>query len=558
MPKFKEVAECWLKENRADKVDLNLIYSAFGDTAIEEIDSEAAQEFFNNLYDNMKVRGKVFSSYEKFFDGIFRFAFERGYISVLPHIERRYMPIPNLFNRPDEAAMERLLSNKDLTPGGTVLRLAWQCGLMRHEIACLLWEQVDFENRQIVLPDRKVPLSDEAAVYLKRLHEQNAGSFEYVLPSRRKNAPMAEQSISALARRVLDSSGQNSIRLNDLRIDFIVRALQENSIEYVSYISGIDIPALQQHYLPYADVSESPESGCKVPITDIVYSDLNKFIEREKTSMAGLAVRFVWQMGVPVSNLPSLTWDAIDFERSTATFEDRTADIPDSFLQILKEVKSSREDKANHKSIILNENKKKPTDAVFIKKAVRQALVNSGILGITLSDLQRDYWRRRYKEIRTRINSGLSFEAGGELYPVPENLPAEILQEAEDELINYLREKGGTDRKTLMAELHLSDRELSLLLKGCRSKGKIVRVGFRYFPAETAICRENQKDMILDYVGKHQPVTSSELADLLGLAERRQIYWIIDPMLKKGELVRIGRNKYCIQGYAADILGLTS
>ncbi|MGI6156835.1 MAG: tyrosine-type recombinase/integrase, partial [Enterococcus lemanii] len=342
MPTFKEVAEYWLEENSTDKIDFDLVYQNIGNIDIKSVTSDELQKFFYNLYDNVKLRGVVFTSYEKVIGDIFQFAFNRGYISQVPKIERRNAPPPNLFHQPDSSAMQLLLSHEDCTPAGTILRLAWYCGLLRNEITYLLWDQVDFEQRQILLTDRKVPLNDEMISYLERLYKQNSRLSKHVLISQRKTAPMAEQSVSALARRVLDRYGQSDVRLNDLRIDFIVRALKENNWEYVSHISGVDLPALQQHYLPYVGSDDVIRSEEKTEITQIVREQLKDFIEKEKTSMVGLSIRFVWQMGIPISVLPFLAWEVIDFDNSVAIFSDRTVSIPDDFLTILRETKKAR------------------------------------------------------------------------------------------------------------------------------------------------------------------------------------------------------------------------
>lgn len=61
------------------------------------------------------------------------------------------------FNRPDEAAMLRILERHPHSPEGAILRLAWLEGLSRSEITELRWDQVDFEGKAIQLPDRAVP-----------------------------------------------------------------------------------------------------------------------------------------------------------------------------------------------------------------------------------------------------------------------------------------------------------------------------------------------------------------------------------------------------------------
>ena len=52
-------------------------------------------------------------------------------------------------NRPDTAAMERLLGSHASDAAGVAVRLAWQAGLLRDEITNLTWDQVDFERNQL-------------------------------------------------------------------------------------------------------------------------------------------------------------------------------------------------------------------------------------------------------------------------------------------------------------------------------------------------------------------------------------------------------------------------
>ena len=62
------------------------------------------------------------------------------------------------FQRPDEAAMERLLSHHFSSPERAILRLAWLQGLSRAEITSLTWNQVDFQNNLLRLSDRELPM----------------------------------------------------------------------------------------------------------------------------------------------------------------------------------------------------------------------------------------------------------------------------------------------------------------------------------------------------------------------------------------------------------------
>lgn len=129
------------------------------------------------------------------------------------------------FQRPDEAAMERLLSQHPSSPEGAILRLAWLQGLSRAEITGLTWGQVDLENRLLLLPDRTVPIDPAAEACLRQRRALYAADSGHVVVSDRDRRPMPPESVSRLARRALNSEGV-SAGLMDLRHDFIIRQIE--------------------------------------------------------------------------------------------------------------------------------------------------------------------------------------------------------------------------------------------------------------------------------------------------------------------------------------------
>ena len=103
-------------------------------------------------------------------------------------------------NRPDEGAMEQILRENSGNAAGAILRLAWLAGLLRDEIQHLTWEQVDFLDGSLVLPDRKVPIGRELSDWLQALRDGRDRSQEAVVLSDRDQKPLTPQSISRLAR----------------------------------------------------------------------------------------------------------------------------------------------------------------------------------------------------------------------------------------------------------------------------------------------------------------------------------------------------------------------
>lgn len=95
------------------------------------------------------------------------------------------------FNRPDEAAMLRILERHPHSPEGAILRLAWLEGLSRSEITELRWDQVDFEGKAIQLPDRAVPLEPSTEACLRERHVRCALRDPHVVISERSKKAYA-------------------------------------------------------------------------------------------------------------------------------------------------------------------------------------------------------------------------------------------------------------------------------------------------------------------------------------------------------------------------------
>ena len=137
------------------------------------------------------------------------------------------------FKRPDATAMERVLARHPADPEGAVLRLAWQAGLSREEIAGLTWPQVDLTDSVLYLSDRTVPLEGDTLNCLRRRHERYAAVSDHVVISDRYKRPMPPESVSRLARNALDAEGLR-VSLKDLRQDFVIRQLETHDWPYAS------------------------------------------------------------------------------------------------------------------------------------------------------------------------------------------------------------------------------------------------------------------------------------------------------------------------------------
>ena len=218
------------------------------------------------------------------------------------------------FNRPDEAAMLRILERHPHSPEGAILRLAWLEGLSRSEITELRWDQVDFEGKAIQLPDRTVPLEPSTEACLRERHVRCALRDPHVVISERSKKPMPPESISRLSRLALDSEGQK-VNLMDLRHDFVIRQLQTHDWPYVARVSGMAVSTLRDAFSPYLTKPAAPENP--LAQRDEAEYLLWRVIQQEGSSPAGLALWMGWKLQMQPGEIASLTWGQVDLSRLT-------------------------------------------------------------------------------------------------------------------------------------------------------------------------------------------------------------------------------------------------
>ncbi len=136
-------------------------------------------------------------------------------------------------DRVDEFRLWKLLQTERLTPGGTALWLTWQAGVQLGELVELRWEQVDWENACLRLPERNVNLTGGVVQMLRDLRER-AGDCPDIIVSPRAGKPYDASRLSRLCRSLLIRGGLDDLTLRDLRLDYELRSGGEMKI--LSYL----------------------------------------------------------------------------------------------------------------------------------------------------------------------------------------------------------------------------------------------------------------------------------------------------------------------------------
>lgn len=411
-------------------------------------------------------------------------------------------------NRPDEGAMERILRANPGNAAGVILRLAWQAGLLREEIQKLTWEQVDFLDQRIVLPDRSVPVSEELALWLRELRGGRDLGQENVVLSDRDKKPLTPQSISRLARTALDKEGQTAVRLIDLRHDFVLRQLEEHDWQYVSRITGVEAVGLNVHFGEYLEEKRVSTRIHREEPLQIDEFALWKLLRAEGSSPAGATLWLTWQVGLQLEEIVTLRWEQVDWEKAELRLERRNAPLSAGALAMLREL---RQDGDGTGFVLTSPRSRQPYDRTRLSKLVRGALVRAGLDDVTLRDL--------------RLDCGL--RTGGE-----------------GQVLALARRQRAVTRNDVMELLGVSRTTAYNRLKQMVKRGKLTQVGARYYLPETVVPPERQNQVILDYIEKEGFAYRQDVARILGI-EAAQCRPILQRLVAAGRL-RQERQKYVL------------
>ncbi len=409
-------------------------------------------------------------------------------------------------NRPDEKAMEQALLENPGNAAGAVLRLAWQAGLLRDEIQRLTWEQVDFLDRCLVLPDRKVPIGQELADWLQVLRDGRDQSQETVVLSDRDKRPLTPQSISRLARLALNKQGQTDVRLIDLRHDFVLRQLEEHDWQYVSRITGVEAAGLNVHFAGHLEEKKISTRIHREESARIDEFALWKLLRTEGTSPAGIALWLTWQAGLRLEEIVALTWEQI--QGDCLRLPRREVLLTSGTQQVLEEL-TAREGRRGY--VLTAPRSGLPYDRTRLSKLARAALIRAGLDDLTLRDLRVDY----------------ALRSGGA-----------------GQILSQVRRQGWTTRNEVRSLLNVSQAVAYHRLKQLVNRGQLTQVGARYYLPGTVVPPNSQEAALVKYLEREGFAYRQDVARLLGI-DAGQCRPLLRRMLARGTLIQ-DRQRYIL------------
>ena len=147
----------------------------------------------------------------------------------------------------DEFKLWKLLQTERSTAAGLAMWLGWQLGLQAQEMIALTWEQVDFQEGVLRLPDRCVVITSALRrileeEYRRRLPEEDP----HVLLTEQSRKPLDLPRLSRLTRAALIRGGLERVTLRDLKRDDCRDMEDERILQR----------ALEQGFVSRGDVSE--------------------------------------------------------------------------------------------------------------------------------------------------------------------------------------------------------------------------------------------------------------------------------------------------------------
>lgn len=410
--------------------------------------------------------------------------------------------------RLDEAALRRLLEREQTGPEALVLRLAWLEGLTREEIAALTWDQVSFLDDRLELPDRMIPLEREVRSFLWKLREAREAREEpgdpHVLLSARERKPMRLESISRIARLALDRGGLEGVRLLDLRYDWIIRCLDRMDWPEAARISGVEVATLQVRFSASAPAREAP----KPPPVQVDEFKLWKLLQAERDTAAGLAMWLGWQLGLQAQEMIALTWEQVDFQEGLLRLPDRDVPMTSAVRRILEE-EHSRRSPEEDPHVLLTEQSRKPLDLPRLSRLTRAALIRGGLERVSLRDLRRDDSR----------------------------------DEEDERILQRALERGFLSRGDVSELLGLSKTATYARLRRLTERGKLVRVGGKYYLPGTVVPPEKHREAILDYLAEAGFAYRQDIVDLLHI-QPKQCTLVLHRMVEEGLLVQLGQKYF--------------
>ena len=400
--------------------------------------------------------------------------------------------------------MLRILEKNRFCLSATLIVLAWRLGLSREETFQLKWTDFSFEERQVSLPDRCVPLDEVAYSHLYYRWEERGGREEFVASSDRNGERVHPNYIPRCVRKALDEGGLADINMVDLRNDFIIRQLLDHPWPYVVKVSGLAATTL---FLGYGQYVQSCRGNYeeRMATTQVDDEQIWNVLRAEGDSPEGLALWMSWQMGLSLKDIVALVWEQVDFENDVILLAAEEVRMPSGLKTLLLQVRAKRQpDDDPH--VLLSNQARRPIPHERLSIRLRTVMIRGGIENITVVDLM-----RRYRQ-----------------------------ENAGNDILSIIKETGKITRNEVMSQLQMSKGQAYSWLNRLVEQKKLVKVGQGYYLPGIVVPPEEQYEVIRNYLEEIGSAYRADFVRLLHL-EKRLCGRTLARFVQEGKLAKEGQ-----------------
>ena len=331
-----------------------------------------------------------------------------------------------VFDAQQTKKLNDLLSENKCSIVGIALCLAWRAGLRRSEIHTLRWEQVDFKNGLLRLPDREIPMERELSAALEQWRSLCGDCGPYVMCSRSSRKQVACSAISRMAGAALERAGIENIGFVDLRHDYILRQFSSLNHEQAALVTGKFGPVFHKRSsrgaaargkelsaeLPTAPALENAApmraDGKWFAFDDATVERVEKLLASEPCSSAGVVLRLAWRTGLLRDEIFSLQWEQVDFAHKLLHLPDREVPMEEDIETCLRQWQILAGEYGPYLAVSLHKRTHMRPQA--ISRLARNTLDRAGLKEVRLADLHYNYILRQSMQKgwqQTLRNSGL-------------------------------------------------------------------------------------------------------------------------------------------------------
>lgn len=331
---------------------------------------------------------------------------------------------------------------------------------------------------------------------------------------------------------------------------------------------------------------------------------LCRVLEQHTNDAAGAILRLAWMAGLMRDEIQHLTWAQVDLLGEQLLLPDRAVPLAPELAAWLEALR--RERNGSSERVVLSDRDQQPLAAQSISRLARAALDAGDLKAVRLIDLRHDYVLRQLerhdwqyvsritgleaaamnvhfaaylteKKVSTRIRRKAAPPEAEWVLMSPRSrrpyertrlsklvraalvqgglddlslrdlrLDYDIRVGGENQVLDVVRRQGSITRNEVIALLRVSKNTAYNRLRQMVARGKLTKVGNRYYLPSTVVPPEDQEQAILAYLSEAGFAYRQDIARVLRIGPR-QCWPILQRMLAEHQIAKDGQKYILLQ-----------